>query len=136
MTDGFSRTAGVTGPGRSPQAIAPRPEANRGSGAPGPSFAAVLRKTLGTSDAPPLRFSGHAQDRLQSRGIQLTPGDLAAIDAALGKAQAKGARDTLVLLRDLGFIVSIPNRTVVTALDRTDLRDRVFTQLDSTVIAG
>ncbi|MBI3099750.1 MAG: hypothetical protein HYY93_16185 [Planctomycetes bacterium] len=115
--------------------LSPAPS-GRPSAASGPSFATVLRKAIDTAPAGPVKFSGHAQERLASRGIELSADDLDAIGAALGKAQAKGARDTLVLLRDLGFIVSIPNRTVVTALDRADLRDRVFTHLDSTVIAG
>lgn len=136
MMNGIYPPTGTGGPSRTSSTSPAGPSKVGGVAGSGPSFAAVLRKAIGTPASEPVKFSGHAQERLASRGIQLTPGDLDAIGTALGKAQAKGGRDTLVLLRDLGFIVSIPNRTVVTALDRADLRDRVFTHLDSTVIAG
>ena len=47
-----------------------------------------------------------------------------------------GGRPALVLLRDLAFIVSVKNRTVVTAIDGEHLRDNVFTNIDSAVVAG
>jgi len=51
------------------------------------------------------------------------------------RADEKGAKDSLVLLRDLAFIVNVKNRTVVTAVDGEHLKDNVFTNIDSAVIA-
>jgi len=82
-----------------------------------------------------LRFSAHALQRLVARGISLTPYDLNRVDGAVERAKAKGAKDSLVLLGDLAFLVSVENRTVITALVGSSLRERIFTHIDSAVIA-
>lgn len=83
-----------------------------------------------------LKFSKHAQDRLSSRNIQLNETDMSNLQQAVSRAEEKGSQDSLVLLRDLAFIVSVRNRTVVTAIDGEHLRDNVFTNIDSAVVAG
>ena len=95
----------------------------------GAKFADVLKAKL-----EGLKWSGHAQERLASRGIVLTDRDRTLIDGALRKAAEKGSRNSLFLLRDIGLVVSVQNRTVVTAVDKADLKERVFTEIDSTVI--
>ena len=54
--------------------------------------------------------------------------------AAVDRAAAKGARESLVLVDDTAFVVSVRNRTVITAVDRARMRDQVFTNIDSAVI--
>lgn len=81
-----------------------------------------------------LKFSSHAVDRIQSRGIKLQPEDLAKLNDAVAKAKTKGAKDTLVLMGDNAFVVSIKNNTVVTAMDRNALKENVFTNIDSTIL--
>jgi flagellar operon protein len=83
-----------------------------------------------------LHFSKHAQDRLSSRNISLNDTDMSHLKNAVDMAEQKGSQDSLVLLRDLAFIVNIKNRTVVTALDSKGSKDNVFTNIDSAVIAG
>jgi len=83
-----------------------------------------------------LKFSRHAQERLDARQIQLDETDLSHLQNAVSRAEEKGAQDSLVLLRDLAFIVSVKNRTVVTAVDAAHLKENVFTNIDSAVIAG
>lgn len=79
-------------------------------------------------------FSKHAQERLFSRGINLTEETLNALADAIDKAEAKGSRETLVLSEEAGFVVSVPDRTVVTAFDKGNLREGVVTSIDSAVI--
>lgn len=81
-----------------------------------------------------LKFSQHAQLRLKQRGIQLDDGQLNRIAGAVEQAAAKGAKDSLVLFRDIAMIVSVPNRTVVTAMDGAAMKDHIFTQIDSAVV--
>jgi flagellar operon protein len=81
-----------------------------------------------------IRFSAHAQERLTGRGIRMDERRLDQLASAADQAQAKGARDSLVLLDDLGLILNVPSRTVVTALDADRMRNGVFTNIDSTVI--
>jgi len=92
-------------------------------------FKRLFKRELGK-----LKFSAHAQKRIESREIKLAPGDLHRLEKATSLAAAKGARQALFLLDQLGFIVSVENRTVITALDRSQMQGSVFTDIDSTVI--
>ncbi len=95
------------------------------------SFGKVLQdKVARVSD---LKFSAHALGRLQSRGINLTEEKLAQISAAVGRAEAKGARESLLVMDDLALIVSIANRTVITVMDGASMKENVFTNIDSAV---
>ncbi|GAA4871607.1 TIGR02530 family flagellar biosynthesis protein [Paenibacillus vulneris] len=94
---------------------------------PANSFQSVLQNQL-------LRFSHHAEERLQQRGIEFKPEQLAKIQSAIDKAAAKGAKDSLMLINDTALIVNIKNRTVVTAVDGASMKDNLFTQIDSAVI--
>lgn len=96
----------------------------------GSNFSHILEKKLNE----PLKFSSHAQQRLKSRNIELTPADLARIEEAVAKARSKGARDALVLMDDLALVVSIKNNTVITAVNGENLKENVFTNIDSAVI--
>lgn len=81
-----------------------------------------------------LTFSGHAEERLRTRNIELSEADLVKLDQAVDKASQKGARDSLVLLNDLAFVVSVTNRKVITAMDGSSLKENVFTNIDSAVV--
>ena len=83
-----------------------------------------------------LSFSRHAQERLEARKIRLSETDMTDLQQAVTRAEEKGAKDSLVLLRDMAFIVSVRNRTVVTAMDSEHLKANVFTNIDSAVVAG
>lgn len=95
----------------------------------GQSFNQVLAQELAG-----VKFSQHALQRLSSRNIQLDGGDLAKISGAVDKAAQKGARDSLILMDNLALVVSVKNRTVITAMDGANIRDNVFTNIDSAVI--
>ncbi len=82
----------------------------------------------------PLKFSGHAMQRLKDRKITLDGQTMMKVNEALDKADAKGVEDTLVLTKDAALIVSVKNRTVITAMDRNSLNGNVFTNIDGAVI--
>lgn len=94
-------------------------------------FESVLREKLSASE---LKFSGHALKRLQSRGISLTGEQMDRLVEAVNRVEAKGGRESLVLLDDVAMVVSVKNRTVITAVDREGLKENVFTNIDSAVI--
>ncbi len=96
------------------------------------SFADALSGALQGSDA--LKVSGHAQSRLQSRGIEMDAAAWDRVKGGVDKAAAKGARESLVLMDDVALVVSVKNRTVITAVDKGSLKDNVFTNIDSAVI--
>ena len=95
-------------------------------------FASVLRGQMERTG--PVRFSAHAQQRLDSRAIAFTPDDQARIAKAVDQAAAKGARESLLLMDDVALVVSVPNRTVITALGKNEAANTVFTNIDSAVV--
>lgn len=81
-----------------------------------------------------LKFSNHALERLRDRGIRMDAAEASRLEKAVDTAAAKGSRETLVLTKDAAFIVSVANKTVITALDRGAVNGNVFTNIDSTVV--
>jgi len=98
---------------------------------PRPATGASFQEALNAA----VRFSAHAQRRLSARAIRLDADDLARLSQAVDKAQSKGGRESLILLDDLAFIVSVPDRLVVTAMDAESRKEGVFTHIDSVVLA-
>ncbi|WP_235612833.1 TIGR02530 family flagellar biosynthesis protein [Moorella sp. Hama-1] len=115
------------GPGTAPsRRVGEQPAKSRQ--APG-GFQAVLQEKMAG-----LKFSRHASERLENRQISLSPQQMARLEEGITRAAGKGARESLVLLDDLALVVSVKNRTVITAANRQDLRENVFTNIDSAVL--
>ena len=113
--------------------IAQRNKPNQAAPRSGPaSFKEMFSSELAAGRE--VLFSKHASQRLHSRGIELSDEQLNRIADAVDKASAKGSRETLILADDAALVVSVPNRTVITAFDREHLREGVVTSIDSAVI--
>ncbi len=128
-------TSAPTAPGATrPADDATRKHAANGAAgtAPGQSFAEVLEQAGGSQ---PLQFSRHALARVQRRGIELDSTTLGRLSEGVGRAASKGSRDSLVLVDGTAFVVSVSNRTVITAVGSEQMKDNVFTNIDSAVIA-
>jgi len=141
---------GAATPAQPPAGTRP---AHRSAAPTGPSFADVLAQaatpsrpkdtgatpagtgTPAAGGAQPLRFSKHAVQRAQRRGIPLDPTTLGRLQEGVGRIAGKGSRDSLVLVDGNAFVVSVPNRTVITAVGAQHMREHVFTNIDSAVIA-
>ncbi|HWR40410.1 MAG TPA: TIGR02530 family flagellar biosynthesis protein [Patescibacteria group bacterium] len=93
------------------------------------SFAAALQQEL-----TGVKFSQHALQRLQARNLELNNEQLGKLSEAIDKAALKGAKESLVVMNDLALVVSIKNRTVITAMDTQAMKDNVVTNIDSAVI--
>ena len=82
-----------------------------------------------------LKFSKHALNRLNDRNIQLNTEQLDRLNDGAKKAGEKGIRDSLVIVDQLAFIVNVPNKTVVTAMDSTATDENIVTNINGAVIA-
>ena len=71
---------------------------------------------------------------MESRNIRLTQDDVAKMNAMADKAAAKGSKQSLFMMRDVAMVVSISNRTVITAVDQNSMKENVFTNIDSAAI--
>jgi flagellar operon protein len=99
----------------------------------GPSFANLLAARSAGAQAP--IFSKHALDRVQRRGILLSQPTLARLAGGVSRAAGKGSRDAVVFVDSTAFVVSVPNNTVITAVNSEHMREHVFTNIDSAVFA-
>ncbi len=132
--------AAITPPGPSPAteaATAARRAADPAAGATGavsgPSFADVLAQRTSAAAAP--RFSRHALERVSRRGIELDQPTMQRLTNGVSRAATKGSRDAVVFVDNTAFVVSVPNNTVITAVGSEHMREHVFTNIDSAVIA-
>ena len=81
-----------------------------------------------------LSFSKHAAKRMNERGIAFDSQLMSDLEHAVDGARKKGARDVAVIGAQGVFIVNVPNNTVVTTMSQSDMRERVFTNIDSAVL--
>ncbi|MFN3305788.1 MAG: TIGR02530 family flagellar biosynthesis protein [Candidatus Kapaibacteriota bacterium] len=81
-----------------------------------------------------LKFSSHAKARITSREIDLTVSELEKLQKAVDSVREKGGRESLVIFPDKSFLVSVANRTVITAFANDKLQERVITNIDSVVL--
>lgn len=95
-------------------------------------FSSLLNEKINIKE--PLKFSAHAMQRMTERKLKMDENFLAKLSEAVDKADARGVIDTLVLSDDAALIVSVKNRTVVTAMDRNALSGNVFTNIDGAIV--
>lgn len=83
-----------------------------------------------------LKVSKHATERLKERNIQISTDEWALITEKVNEAKAKGVQDSLVLLEQAALIISAKNSTIITAMDRIEAKNQLFTNLDGTIVLG
>lgn len=121
----IDRTAPIGPAVAQPRSSAPAP-LTPGS----PSFGDALQRA-----GDGIQFSRHAQKRVDRRDLDLDDARLGRLNSAINRAAEKGARNSVIMLDDLAVVVDVRERTVVTAMNAEAGRERVFTNIDSVVIA-
>ena len=113
-----------------------KPQQVKNSSVPSISFEEVLKQKQFQSvvEQSSLKFSKHAVNRLSDRNIYLTDAQNIRLENGVKQASEKGIKESLVLVDSLAFIVNVPNKTVVTALDQTEANSNIFTNIDGAVI--
>ncbi|NPV71239.1 MAG: flagellar protein [Firmicutes bacterium] len=108
----------------------PRPPVEGAERAPG-EFRKILESEL---DGHRLKFSAHAQKRIEQSPVSFGRAEVDRVARAVNLAESKGSRESLVLLDNMALVVSVKNRTVITAVDMQRMKDNIFTNIDSAVI--
>ena len=93
----------------------------------GAGFGALLQNAM--EDSQNIRFSKHAAARVEQRGIEVTDSLLKDLNQA-----EKGAKDVVVIGQQGAFIVNIPNNVVVTTMTSQEMKQNIFTNIDSAVL--
>lgn len=96
-----------------------------------PSFKQLLNDKLQKNTE--IKFSKHAQQRIETRGIKVNEQDLKLLNNGFQKAEEKGSRDSLIMVNKVAYVVSVENKTVITAIDDKNIKENVFTNIDSAV---
>ena len=97
----------------------------------GQSFAEILEQKK-TASSGELKFSKHANERLISRNIDLSESQKERLNHAVKAAEAKGIKESLVMMDNLAFIINVKNNTVVTAV--TGGEEKIFSNIDGAVV--
>jgi len=79
-------------------------------------------------------ISNHAAKRLQDRNIEFNEIDINNINKGINIASEKGSKDSLIIYKDVALVASIKNRTIITAVDKNENKENVFTNIDSVVM--
>lgn len=85
-------------------------------------------------DKETIKFSAHAKMRLENRHIVLSNEQMSKLNDAISRAESKGAKESLILMDSTAFVVSVKNKTVITAIGEDSLKENVITNIDSAVI--
>ena len=93
------------------------------------SFADILQGKVNQE----LKFSKHANERLENRSIALSEDQLNRLNKGIGQARGKQIQESLVMMDNLAFIVNVKNNVVVTAMEQGE-SGQVFTNIDGAVI--
>lgn len=111
---------------------------NISSSTNGQTFSEILNnkssQTTQSTQGSEIKFSKHASGRLATRQIELDESQMARISDGMQKAGEKGIKDSLLIMDSLTFIVNVPSNTVITAMDQTESRENIFTNIDGAVI--
>ncbi|WP_377887346.1 TIGR02530 family flagellar biosynthesis protein [Alkalihalobacillus sp. R86527] len=97
---------------------------------PPKAFAEQLKQTL----HKPVSFSHHAEQRLAQQGISLSNVQLKKLNEGIETAREKGSQDSLLLMKDLAFVVSVKNNKVITAMKQERMENHIVTKIDSALI--
>lgn len=89
----------------------------------------VSEKNVGAE----VNVSSHAMKRLQERNIELDGNEYMKLKEAVSKLRAKGGHDSLVITNKAAYVVDVDKNTVVTAVDKNNMNENVFTKIDSTI---
>lgn len=98
----------------------------------GQSFREILAEQKTNQNQ--LKVSKHASIRLHERNIHIDDGQWEKITNKIFEAKAKGVNDSLVLTSNAALIVSAKNATVITAMNRQEAQDQLFTNIDGTIV--
>jgi len=83
-----------------------------------------------------IKISTHAAKRLQERNLSMDNDEYFKLKGAIDKLKTKGGQDSLVITPKAAYIVDVNNNTIVTAIDKDNMAENVFTKIDSTLVVS
>ncbi len=96
------------------------------------SFRDILQQQI--KDKQQLTFSAHAIKRLDQRQINLTQQNLERLQEGLKMVERKGSQSSLLFMDGTAFVLSVTNKTIITAMSPEATKEHVFTNIDSVAV--
>jgi len=81
-----------------------------------------------------LKISKHASQRLDERNIKINENQWKVIEKKMEEAKQKGITDSLVVMNEAALVVNTKNNTVVTAMNMAEASDKIFTNINGTIL--
>ncbi|WLD95158.1 TIGR02530 family flagellar biosynthesis protein [Alkalihalobacillus sp. AL-G] len=81
-----------------------------------------------------LKLSKHAQARLIERNIEINQTTWDRISNKVSEAKEKGIKDSLVLVDEAALVVNTQSKTVITAMNRNEAADHIFTNITGAIL--
>ncbi|MFZ4454158.1 TIGR02530 family flagellar biosynthesis protein [Salibacterium aidingense] len=97
------------------------------------SFKEVLAGQL-EKKAEALKVSKHAEKRLHDRDVLVTDTEWQRISEKIEEARTKGVKDAMVVTDNSALVISAENNTVITAMNRDEAAEHVFTNINGTIV--
>ena len=121
----------VTGTPGAGQGLYP-PSVSTPKNEPSVSFADVLKNTIEKNSE--VNFSNHAIKRAVDHNMDITDDELNRLNEGVRLASEKNLDDTLILVGEKAFVVSVKNNTVITTVNNNLIQGNVFTNINGAVI--
>ena len=121
----------VTGTPGAGQGLYP-PSTSTQTNEPSVSFADVLKSTIEKNSE--VNFSNHAIKRAVDHNMDITDDELNRLKEGVRLASEKNLDDTLILVGEKAFVVSVKNNTVITTVNNNSIQGNVFTNINGAVI--
>ena len=121
----------VTGTPGAGQSIYPQPKTGTSTDTAS-SFREILEANIEKNSQ--VSFSNHAIKRAVDHQMDLTDDEISRLNEGVKLASEKNLDDTLVLVGEKAFVVSVKNNTVITTINKDSLKGNVFTNINGTVI--
>jgi len=83
---------------------------------------------------PSLKLSKHATERMQERNIEISSSEWENVQQKVSEALQKGVKQPLVVLDHAALVISAKNSTVITVVDRDEMKSQIFTNIDGTIV--
>ena len=103
----------------------------------GTEFGALFQEACAKQSAarpePSVNFSKHAMTRAEERGIEVDQTLMEQLAGSVSRAQEKGATNILAMDATRAFIINVPSGKVITAINQSEMKESIFTNIDGAV---
>lgn len=96
-------------------------------------FQELLKENIAPKKEDDVEFSQHALKRMEQRNLVMDNNEYIKLREGIEKLKNKGGQDSLIVTNKAAYIVDVANNKIVTAMDKNDMAENVFTKIDSTV---